>query len=273
MRLKDKVALITGASHGIGKATAIAYANEGAHIAFTHLGQETGAAEMARLIEASGRRAHVMHADLTEATSCERISQEALEVFGRVDILVNNAGGGAGSHGDLASLPLDKWRYALDLNLTAPLITSQVIVAHMIERGAGGSVINISSVHASHVWPRSAAYGVAKAALDRLTKSMAVEWAPWGIRANAIAPGYINTAETDEERQRYDMHDGQAAPFIAVQRTGRPSEIAELAVFLASDASSYVTGQSILADGGLLLPAITTSDFMRGTRDAEAHIG
>jgi NAD(P)-dependent dehydrogenase (short-subunit alcohol dehydrogenase family) len=261
--LADKFALITGVSHGIGKATALAFAEAGANVAFTYRGADAGAREVARCIESKGRKAFMMHAELLEVEDCKAIATEAIKAFGQVDILVNNAGGGQYSAGPLSDLSLESWERGLNLNLRAPFLISQAVARHMIARGQGGSIINISSVHSRNVWFDSAAYGVAKAGLNRLTKSMAVEWAEHGIRANAIAPGYINTSETPEEQASYDRGDNRAASLITMQRTARPSEIAGLCVFLASDAASYVTGQTIFADGGVSLPSITAADDMR----------
>ncbi|WDR06065.1 SDR family oxidoreductase [Devosia rhodophyticola] len=261
--LRDKFALITGASHGIGKATALALADAGANIAFTYRGSEFEAREVSRQIEAVGRKVFMMHAELMDIDDCKATAIEAIKTFGQIDVLVNNAGGGQYSAGPLAELSLDSWERGLNLNLRAPFITSQLIAQNMVERGQGGSIINISSIHSRSVWFDSAAYGVAKAGLNRLTKSMAVEWAAHGIRANAVAPGYINTSETPEERARYDAGDNLAAPLIAMQRTALPSEIASLCVFLASDAASYITGQTIFADGGVLLPPVTVAHDMR----------
>jgi NAD(P)-dependent dehydrogenase (short-subunit alcohol dehydrogenase family) len=272
MILENKVALVTGASHGIGKAIAIALAAAGADVALSYRSNRDGAEGVAKSIEAKGRRAHVIRADLSIPSESTRVATETIEVFGRLDVLVNNAGGSLGAT-DLLSLSIEKWRYAFDLNVTAALLASQVAVPRMIERGNGGSIINISSVHSSHVWPNDAAYGVAKAALNRLTKGMGLEWARYGIRANAIAPGYVNTSETDEEKARYEATDNRSAPLIAAQRTATTSEIAEIVVFLASAASSYITGQTIFADGGLLLPPITTADFMRGDRTGQRYAG
>lgn len=269
--LQNKIALVTGASHGIGKAIAIACADAGADIAFSYRGNRDGAEATAKLIEAKGRRAHFMHAELSDPAQATQIVEETIEVLGGIDVLVNNAGGGRA--GELASLPLESWRYAFDLNVTAALVASQVAVQHMIERGKKGAVINISSVHSSHAWAGRAAYGVAKAALNRLTMSMGLEWAPHGIRANAIAPGYINTSETEAEIARYDATDNTSAPLITAQRTAHPSEIANVAVFLASDAASYITGQTIFADGGLLLPPVTTAGFMKGDRSDTGFVG
>ena len=201
---------------------------------------------------------------------CNRIVEQSIETFGRVDVLVNNAGGSP--KGALSELPLEHWRYTFDLCVTSAFLASQAVVQHLISRGAGGSIINTSSVHSTHVWPNSAAYGAAKAALNRLTMSMAVEWANRGIRANAIAPGYVNTSETEEEKERYAAGDNTSAPLTA-QRTARLSEIAQVAVLLASDEASYMTGQTIFADGGLLLPVITTADFIRGDRIQRTFVG
>jgi NAD(P)-dependent dehydrogenase (short-subunit alcohol dehydrogenase family) len=270
MRLSNKIALISGASHGIGKAIALACANAGADVALTYRNREAGARDTAEQIEALGRRALVMQAEMTEPDACRRIVRETIDAFGQLDVLVNNAGG---SRSDaLSDLSLEKWKYTFDLCVTAAFLTSQAAAEHMIARGRG-SIINISSVHSTHVWPNMSPYGAAKAALNRLTMSMAVEWGHHGIRANAIAPGYINVAETDEEKARYDAGDNTSAPLIVAQRTARPSEVADVAVFLASDEASYVTGQTIFADGGLLLPVITTADFVRSDRTGRGFVG
>ena len=187
-----------------------------------------------------------------------------------MDVLVNNAGGSR--KGALSELPLENWRYTFDLCVTSAFLTKSSGRAASDLPGAGGSIINISSVHSTHVWPNSASYGAAKAALNRLTMSMAVEWANRGIRANAIAPGYVNTSETEEEKERYAAGDNTSAPLITAQRTARPSEIAQVAVFLASGEAG-MTGQTIFADGGLLLPVITTADFIRGDRTPRTFVG
>jgi glucose 1-dehydrogenase len=270
MQLAGKRALVTGASHGIGKAIALAFAREGADVALTFRGREEGVRDTERQIAAMGRRATVRRAEMTDLDDCPRVVGEAIRDLGGLEVLVNNAGGARGDR--LLDLTLDDWRYTLDLCVTAPFVLAQQAARHMAAHG-GGAVVNISSVHSAHVWPNDTAYGVAKAGLNRLTASMAVEWAHLGIRANTIAPGYINVAETPEERARYDATDGGAAPWIIAQRTARPEEIATVAVFLASDAASYMTGQTIFADGGLLLPAITTADYLRGDRTGRGFSG
>ncbi len=270
MELAGKHALITGASHGIGKAIALAFARAGADVVLTYREREEGARETERQIASLGRRVAVRRAEVTDLADCPAVVDEAIRQLGGLDVLVNNAGGGRGD--SLLDLSLDDWRYTLDLCVTAPFVLAQRAARHMATHG-GGAIVNISSVHSTHVWPNDTAYGVAKAALNRLTASMAAEWAHLGIRANTIAPGYINVSETPEEQSRYDATDGGAAPWIVAGRTAHPREIAGLAVFLASDAASYVTGQTIFADGGLLLPAITTADYMRGDRTGRGFSG
>ena len=270
MQLEGKVALVTGGSHGIGKAIALTFAREGADVALTYRGREEGARDTARQIEALGRRTLVRQTEMTDLDDSPRVVDETIRDLGGLDVLVNNAGGGRSEA--LLELTLDDWRQVLDLCVTAPFLLGQRAARHMAERG-GGAIINISSVHSQHVWANDTAYGVAKAALNRLTKSMAVEWARFGIRANAIAPGYINISETPEEQARYDATDGGAAPWIVAQRTARPTEIADVALFLATDAASYVNGQTLFVDGGLLLPAITTADYMKGDRTGREFSG
>jgi len=270
MRLEGKRALVTGASHGIGKAIALLFAREGADVAITYRNREEGARDTEQQIAALGRRVFVRQAEVTDLEDCPRVVEEAIQALGGLDILVNNAGGGRGDA--LMELKLDDWRYTLDLCVTSPFVLAQRAARHMAEHG-GGSIVNISSVHSARVWPNDTAYGVAKAGLNRLTASMAVEWARHGIRANTIAPGYINVSETPEEKAHYDAKDGTAAPWIVAQRNARPEEMAEVALFLASDAASYVTGQTIFADGGLLLPSVTTADYMKGDRTGRGFSG
>ncbi len=264
MRLEGKTALVTGASHGLGKATALLFAREGADVAITYRGREDGARETAVKIASMGRRAQVIHAEMTERDDCYRAVDETISAFGRLDILVNNAGGGR-STALLDQTPED-WQYTLALCVTAPFLCGQRAARHMIERGGGGAMVNISSVHSANAWPNDAAYGVAKAGLNRLTKSMAVEWARHGIRVNCIAPGYIEVAVTPEEQEKYALEKTHAEPAIPAQRTGKPDEIAFAALYLASDEAAYTTGQTLFVDGGLLLPPLTVADYMRGDR-------
>ena len=268
MRLAGKRALITGASHGIGKAIALAFGREGADVALTYRNREAGARDTVAQIEALGRRAFAFRAEMTDLDA--GVVDEAIAALGGLDILVNNAGGGR--NGAFLDLALEDWRYTLDLGVTAPFVLGQRAARHMAEHG-GGAIVNISSVHSTHVWANDTPYGVAKAGLNRLTQSMATELAHLGIRTNCIAPGYINISETDEERARYDASDGRAAPWIVARRPANPTEIASAALFLVSDEASYVNGQTLFVDGGLLHPAITTADYMKGPRERGGFSG
>jgi len=271
MRLEGRTALITGASHGIGQATALRLAREGADIAFTWRGREDGALETARQIEALGRRAHAMQAEMTDLATLPQLVDAAVTALGQLDILVNNAGGGRGDA--LLHLTAHDWQYTFDLCVTAPMLLGQAMARHLVERGAAGAVVNISSVHAAHVWPNDSAYGVAKAGIIRLTESMALEWARHGVRVNCIAPGYIKVAVTEAEQERYMEEERGATPLIPLRRTGTPDEIASTVAFLASDDAAYITGQTIFVDGGLLLPPLTTAEYMRGDREGRGFSG
>src|SRR5919199_2045742 len=270
MQWAGKRALVTGASHGIGKAIALAFAREGADVVLTFRGREEGARDTERQIAALGQRVTLRRAEVTDLDDCPRVVEEAIRELGGLDVLVNNAGGGRGDR--LLDLTLDDWRYTLDLCVSAPFVLAQTAARHMAAHG-GGVIVNISSVHSSHVWPNDTAYGVAKAGLNRLTASMAVGGAHLGVRAHTLAPGYINVSETPDEQARYDATDGGAAPWIVARRTARPTEIADVALFLATDTASYVNGQTPFVDGGLLLPAITTADYMKGDRTGRGFSG
>lgn len=271
MRLEGKRALVTGASHGIGQATALALAREGADVALTWRSREDGARETARQIEALGRRALVIQAEATSPDECARLVDEVLAAFGGLQILVNNAGGGRS--GPLIDQTLENWHYTLDLGLTAPFLIGQSVARAMIVAGTGGAIVNISSVHSTSAWPNDGPYGVAKAGLNRLTMTMALEWARYGIRVNCVAPGYIKVAETDAEQERYRREEQHATPLIPLRRTGRPDEIASTVAFLVSDDASYITGRTLHVDGGLLVPPLTTAEYMGGDREGPGFSG
>lgn len=271
MRLEGKRALVTGASHGIGQATALALARDGADVAITWRSREEGARETARQIEALGRRALVIQAEVTNRDDCVRLVDDALAGLGGLDILVNNAGGGRS--GPLIDQTLENWQYVLDLGVTAPFLVGQRAARGMIEAGTGGAIVNISSVHSTQAWPNDGPYGVAKAGLNRLTMSMALEWARHAIRVNCIAPGYIKESRTDTEQNHYRQEEQHVTPLIPLRRTGRPEEIASAVAFLVSDEASYITGRTLFVDGGLLLPPLTTAEYMGGDREGRGFLG
>ena len=244
--LTGKTALITGASRGIGRAIAVAMAAAGADLALVARSAD-GLAETARLATQQGRKAFVIQADVTQQEEVADAVAGAVGHFGQVDILVNNAGG-SNFLVPFADLRLPGWDKIMKLNLTSAVYGCHAISKHMLERGSG-SIVNVASVAGVASAPLLSPYGAAKAGLISLTKSLAVEWAQTGVRVNALCPGWT---ATDLNRNLWDDAEGGRATVAAVpmKRWGRAEEMAGPAVFLASDAASYVTGQALVVDGG-----------------------
>jgi 2-deoxy-D-gluconate 3-dehydrogenase len=245
--LTGRTALVTGASQGIGAAIALALAEHGADVALLARNEER-LAEVAHQVRRHGRRALVLPCDVTDPDAVRAAVDRMVAEFGAPDILVNNAGG------NTFSMPLVATRYSgwdkiVRLNLDSTVHVSQAVLPHML--GAGrGSVINVSSVVALRGAPLMSHYAAAKAAVVSLTQSKALECASSGVRVNALLPGWIDTDLTDFLRTD-STTEKSVLSRVPMQRWGRPEEIAAVAVFLASDASSFITGQSIVADGGL----------------------
>jgi len=244
--LEGKKALVTGASRGIGQVIALAYARAGADVALTAR-TEAGLAQTAAEIRRLGRQAVEIPADLTDQEAADDSVRIALKELGHLDIVVNNAGGSS-----FATTFLDTrrsgWDKVLRLNLDSTMWICQAAGAHMTARGSG-SLINIASVAGLGGAPFLAAYGAAKAGVVALTKTLAVEWGRSGVRVNALCPGWT---ATDLNRAMWDTPDGGAATVATVPmgRWGRAEEMAGPAVFLASDAASFMTGQVLVIDGG-----------------------
>lgn len=245
--LTGRRALVTGASRGIGRAIAIAYAQAGADVAIlarnTELLDEV-AAEVAQL----GRRAVVSAVDVLDADATRAAVSAAIGELGGLDILVNNAGGNSFSI-PVAQMRMSGWEKTMRLNLDSVMHITQAALPALAE-GDGGSIINISSVAGLRGAPTMAHYGAAKAALLSLTQSLALEVAWMGVRVNALVPGWIETDLTDFLRASEQAEQGTLSR-VPMQRWGRAEEIAEPAVFLASSASAFMTGQSLVIDGGL----------------------
>lgn len=250
MRLEGKIALVTGSDSGIGRATAMTFAREGADVAVHYNTDKRGAEQAAEAIRHHGRRAEVFQADFSTPASAEQLVAEVIERLGGLDILVNNAGKGEGADSSL-DIDTETFINVLNVDLVVPFILAREAAKHMVEKGSG-SIINVTSVHEAIPKEGGSAYCGAKGGLKMVTKVMALELAPKGIRVNTIAPGMIATPMTAST-----LHDQEAAEQSEAQipmgRAGEQQEIADIALFLASDESSYVTGASYFADGGLTL--------------------
>jgi 3-oxoacyl-[acyl-carrier protein] reductase len=244
MLLAGKVALVTGASRGIGRGIALEMAREGADVVVNYARSEQEAHKVARGVEALSRRVLVVKADISRAEEVEAMRKQVLKEFGGVDILVNNAG----VHRHLKSWEIDEleWRRVLSVNLDGVFLCSKAF-SHEMRVKKWGRIINISSIVAFTGTDHEAHYGTSKAAVVGLTKSLALELAGYGITVNAIAPGWI---ETDMTSDMTPKEKKEALQLIPLGRMGRSEDIAYAAVFLASDKASYVTGQTFHVNGG-----------------------
>ena len=245
-RLDGKLAVVTGAGAGLGAAIAAAMAEEGAGVAALDLNPDTARA-VAERIEAAGGRALAVSADLRDEAAVKAAFDQVLAEFGRVDILVNNAGFAA--HAELAEMSLDEWQKVLDGNLRPPFLCTRAVLPGMIER-RGGSIINMGSQLGFLGAGGMSHYTVAKAGIHGLTKALARELAPHGIRVNAIAPGPVETANL--RRSPAEVLEGLRAE-IPLGRFATVEEIAPFAVLLAADEASYCTGSVVNVSGGHLM--------------------
>ncbi len=243
-----KVAFVTGATSGIGHASAIAFANAGAKV--VGVGRKTEALnDVKKQIREMGAEVLTIEADLSEVQEAERAVQRALEVFGGIDILVNAAG--HLSNGTIENTTLQAWDDMMDVNVRAVFQLMQKALPSLIERR--GNIVNVSSVTGLRAFPGVLAYCVSKAALDQLTRCASLELASKGVRVNAVNPGVVVT----QIHKRGGMNDDAYAAFLEhsktthpLGRTGRPEEIADLILFLASDRASWITGATYSIDGG-----------------------
>lgn len=245
--LGERVAIVTGGATGIGAATARLLARRGADVVIC----SRTAAELARaateIEAATGRRCLAVPTDVKDEAQVERLVQRAIDAFGRIDILVNNAGGSR--LGPLRALTTKAWDSSFDLNVRAAYLCTREAGRHMLAQGSG-AIVNISSRAGSHGVKGGAHYSAAKAALEMFTQVSAAEWGRYGIRVNCVAAGMIASERAVEAWQTARLDLDSAATLIPLGRTGTPDEVANAVVFFASDAASYITGQTLAVDGG-----------------------
>ncbi|MBY0372723.1 MAG: glucose 1-dehydrogenase [Bryobacteraceae bacterium] len=251
--MTDKVALITGASSGIGRATAEAFAAQGARVVLAARREEELAA-LAAEIQSQGGQATFIVTDVANASDVERMVAHAISTFGRLDFAVNNAGI-EGQFSPITELAEQEWDRVLDINLKGAYLCLHHEARAMLAAGHGGAIVNIGSVNSFLGFPGGAAYVASKHALIGLTTSVSAELAPQGIRVNLVCPGLIDTPMHHRARALLGdaIYDQMAIPKIHLKRTGRPEEIARTILFLCSDAASYITGTTITPDGGFTL--------------------
>ncbi|MFT4025439.1 MAG: SDR family NAD(P)-dependent oxidoreductase [Novosphingobium sp.] len=255
--LSGRVALVTGGGTGIGRATALLLAERGADVAIAGRRPEKlePAAEEIRTL---GRRALCVPADVRLAEQAPLLIERVIAEFGRLDILVNNAGG-AGSHTPLARLDPARWDRDVQLNLNAAMYLSQAALPHL--RQTRGNVVNISSMAGINGTKGVAAYSAAKAGVQMLTRVSAAEWGHYGVRVNCVAPGMTATEKAREgwDKSGFDAP-GVARHSFALRRYGETREVAQMIVFFASDAASYITGETVAVGGGVPLGGMIDTD-------------
>src|ERR1019366_7588898 len=245
VRLKDRVAIVTGGGRGIGRDIALAYAREGAHVVVADVDPAT-ASSTAKDATALGSKSLAVVADVAKSADIARMIDTIIKERGRVDILVNNAMKIV--PGKLEALPEAAWDTTMNVGLKGAFLVSQAAARHMIAQKSG-VIVNIASVAGLFPYNWAGAYSVVKAGLIMLTKLQAMEWAPYGIRANAITPGYTRTPGTEAMYADPDIYEGRRKG-VPMGRVGSGEEIAGPAIFLASDDARYTTGSVIGADGG-----------------------
>ena len=249
-RLTDRVALITGADSGIGQATAVAFAREGANVVVTYHTDEQGAQETVRGVQAAGRGALLRQLDVTSERSVEKVFDDTLDEFGRIDILMNNAS--IDSTGkQIADISLEEWDLALRTNVTGAMLCCRRFIRERRAAGGRGKIINVTSVHDEIPRAGAAEYCASKGALQNLTRSLALELASDGINVNNIGPGMVLTPMNQEALEDPEAREEQVQS-IPFKRAAQPEEIANLAVFLASDDADYVSGSTYYIDGALM---------------------
>jgi glucose 1-dehydrogenase/3-oxoacyl-[acyl-carrier protein] reductase len=247
VKLRGKVALITGASRGIGRGIAEVFAEEGADVAVNYIDPAERPEDVAEWIRARGRRAMTVKADVSSRPEVEAMFDRVWKEFGPIDILVNNAG--IETIVPFLELTDEQWTRLTDVNLRGEWLCSQVFCRRVVLARRTGNIVNIGSIQAAKVLPGRTHYAPAKLAIEALTRNVSAEMTPLGIRVNCVHPGLIDTDMTAWVMKQPDLL-AQVVSQISLGRAGKPREIGAVVAFLASDEASYLTGQSIHVDGG-----------------------
>lgn len=253
MQLKDKIALVTGGSRGIGRGIVLALAREGTKVAFVYRGNQAAADALVAEVAATGGEAKAFQADVAETGSAQKVVDQLLSEWGRVDILVNNAG--VIRDGLFIRMEQADWDAVINTNLNGTFAFCRAVAAQMALKQRSGRIINISSVAAEHVNVGQCNYAASKGAVNSFTRALAVELGSRSVTVNAIAPGFIETDMTESIRNK--AGDFIAKKLIPARRLGKPEDIAAAVVFLASPGAGYITGQVLTVDGGLSLGAVS----------------
>ncbi|HSU30474.1 MAG TPA: glucose 1-dehydrogenase [Bryobacteraceae bacterium] len=249
MRLKDKVAIITGAATGIGQGIALRFAQEGAAVVVDYVGKPDAPKETLEKVKGVGGKATAVEADVSNSEQVQHLIASAVQAYGKLDIVVNNAGIESKYH--FIDYPIEKVRQIIEVNLIGPFLVAQAGARQMIKQGHGGRIINISSVHEDLPMPTNAPYCASKGGLRMLARTIAVELAKDNITVNNIGPGAIYTPIDADIEAQPEMEKALMGE-IPLNRWGQPADVAAVAVFLASDEASYVTGSTYFVDGGML---------------------
>lgn len=248
VRLKDKVAIVTGGDTGIGKAIALAFASEGAKVVVDYHGDPAPAVKLVSDIVAGGGTAIAVGADVSQAQDVRQLVDTAISRWGALDILINNAG--IEEQHPFVDMPLEVYERVIAVDLTGVWLCTQAAVKAMVAQGRGGRVINISSIHEDVAMPGNAPYCAAKGGVRMLARTLAVELAPHKITVNNVCPGAIDTPMDASVERNANKHEALLDE-IPLRRMGEPDEIAAMCVYLASADGAYVTGASLVIDGGM----------------------
>lgn len=251
MLLEGKKALVTGGRRRIGRGIVLALAEAGCDVGVNDVELDADGEETLRLIREMGRQGEFYTADISDVEQVQRMIDKFIEHFGRIDILVNNPYWSQNK--PFLEIDPETWYRTMDVSLNGFFLCSQAAAKEMVKQGQGGSIVSTSSVHARRAWPNDTAYGVAKAGIVRLTESMALDLGQYGIRCNAVLPGYMDTDHVfGTEAPAFGSAPGRLHPYIPTRRQGTPEDIGRAVSFLCSPAAGNITGVALPVDGGLL---------------------